>query len=333
MTDAGSAGEDLDQVDDRAGESTDDRGSDPVTNRVPDLAPYPAPYPAQNHPVERNLDNPGPDQNVVGGQSQNRPDGRTDNRTDHRVGHQVGHQVGYSARYPVEGRTSGPSGDAPAPWQAEPDRAIHRGWPLVAMVVIVLLVGAAFVALMVGGNDPVDRADPTRISAPVTLPASVPPAPKPSAQPPAIQPGDGAGDLCPGSDSVSADDQPGWGHETVQGSDAACGGRFSVHTTSEAGGVFYRWTTEPVPAGSCGVAVYIPDTDRANETRVSYSVLDGDRLVEGFVIAQANHHGEFVAAGTYPVNGGQPVTVQMSTQSATPGTVVASAVRVTCHQP
>ncbi len=265
---------------------------------------------------------------MIGGQGQGRPDDRADDR--------VGHQVGYPGRYPVEGRTSGYSVDTPAPWQAEPERAIHRRWLLVAMVVIVLLVGSAFVALMVGGDDPVDRADPTQISAPVTLPASVPPAPKPSAQPSATlsgdDAGDGAGDMCPGSDSVSADDQPGWGHETVQGSDAACAGRFSVHTTSEAGGVFYRWTTEPVAAGSCDVAVYIPDTDRANLTRVSYSVLDGDRLVEGFVIAQANHHGELVAAGTYPVTGGQALTVRMSTQSATPGTVVASAVRVTCHQ-
>ena len=331
MTDAGSAGEDLDRVEDRTDRSANDRAPHRGPGRFPDRTPDETDQTDKTDKTDKTtvrppdtapgrFPAPGPD----------RPKNQAGNRAGNQAGNRVGHRIDDWVDPPAGGGMD-EHPDHPADhWQPEPERPIHRGWLVAAMVAVVIVVGTVFVTLVVGG-DAVDPADPARLSAPVTLPASIPPAPKPPQQQPPAQTGTD-GDICPGSEGVSADDQPGWAHATVQGPDAACEGRYSLHTTSEAGGVFYRWISESVQAGSCDIAVYIPDTVKANVTRVSYSVLDGDRLVESFVIAQANHHGEFVHAGTYPAGGGQALTVRMDNRSSTAGTVVASAVRITCHQ-
>jgi hypothetical protein len=225
-------------------------------------------------------------------------------------------------------------------WQPPPERGIRRSWLFAAFGVVVVAIGVVVVKLATGSSA-VPRVDPGALAAPVTLPPSVrapkpPPQPTESAQ--SAQSGQPAGteavadgDVCPGSDGVSADDQPGWQHATVENSAAACGGRYSLHTTSQAGGVFYRWTTDVSQAGHCDITVYVPDTDQANVARVHYSVLDGDTLVEGFVIAQAKDHGQFVSAGSYPASGNAPLVVQMDNRSPVAGTVVASAVRFSCQ--
>ncbi|HEX5497294.1 MAG TPA: hypothetical protein VFX70_22250 [Mycobacteriales bacterium] len=219
-------------------------------------------------------------------------------------------------------------------WRPEPERHGRRGWLFAAFAVVVVAIAAAVLKLATG--DPaVAPLGPVHLAAPVTLPPAPNPPPRPStAQSSAA--GTAGAEICPGSDGVSADDQPGWQHDAVQAdpadpaSSVACAGRYSLHTTSTAGGVSYRWTFDVDQAGHCDIAVYVPDTPRADVARVHYTVLDGDTVVEGFVIAQARDRGQFVPAGSYPAGGG-PLTVRMDNQSPVAGTVVASAVRFTCQ--
>lgn len=229
-------------------------------------------------------------------------------------------------------------------WVAEPERRIHRAWLYTAFALSVLAIGAGIVWVTAGGTD-IAPADPTALSAPVTLAApsgaATPvrgPTPDPSDTAPSGSTAEGG--ICPGTDATSQDDQAGWQQASATGGgtdgpdgpagDAVCGGQYVTHDTSTAGGVFYRWTVRVDQPGSCDVAVYVPDVDAANSALVHYAVLDGERVVEGFVVAQAKDHGQWVQAGSYPVTG-TALTVRMDNRSTAEGTVVASAVRVSCH--
>lgn len=213
-------------------------------------------------------------------------------------------------------------------WEPGPDRRGRRGLLFVAFAVVVIAIGSGVFKLATGDTSP-GPIDPAHLAAPVTLPPSAPPTPTPP-RPTGTQ-GVAAREVCPGSDGITADDQAGWQHGTSQDAQAPCGNRYSLHATNTDGGVFYRWMSDVGQPSHCDISVYIPDTAQANVPTVHYAVLDGDTLEESFVVAQAKDRGQFVSAGSYRTSGKAPLTVRMDSKSAVPGTVVASAVRFSCH--
>lgn len=238
-----------------------------------------------------------------------------------------------------------------AGWGPEDAHRGRHGLLFVVFAVLVITVGAGVFTLAAGGPAP-EPVDPAQLAAPVTLrpsgpggapgsaPASVPAsapgsagsaAPAPTTPGPTGTQGVAASEVCPGTDGIRADDLSGWQHGSTQDPDAPCGNRYSLHATSTDGGVFYRWMSDVGQPSHCDISVYIPDTAQANVPTVHYAVLDGDTLEENFVVAQAKDRGQFVSAGSYPASGRAPLTVRMDNRSPVPGTVVASAVRFSCH--
>ncbi|MFL6073955.1 MAG: hypothetical protein ACJ73S_11225 [Mycobacteriales bacterium] len=126
----------------------------------------------------------------------------------------------------------------------------------------------------------------------------------------------------------------GWNATGGNAGSDGCGGQAVYADTGDSSGggvpdgVVWSWNPGWNRPATCTVSVFVPNSDKATATRVSYQVLAGDQMAGSFRVNQAASRGRWVTSPPYQTSGA--ITVLVDNRGPTGYSLAAGAARASC---